>query len=97
MQPLLEFIDENVFGGMTGFVGPYGQRRGKISTPLSAARHNHTFKVVTTDIVIYQYPSHRVRNIILYFVQRVSECLATLSSSSAMFGIFSSLHHTERD
>ncbi|XP_074637843.1 putative cysteine desulfurase [Acropora palmata] len=27
MQPLLEFIDENVFGGMTGFVGPYGQRR----------------------------------------------------------------------
>lgn len=60
MQPILEFIDENVFGGMTGFVGPYGQRRGKISTPLSAARHNHTFKVVTTDIVIYQYPSHRV-------------------------------------
>ena len=29
MLPILEFIDENVIGRKMGFVGPYGQRRGK--------------------------------------------------------------------
>ena len=32
MLPILEFIDENVIGGKTGFEGPYGQRRGKYLT-----------------------------------------------------------------